>query len=148
MRIKRFAVVLTLALLACAAPGGGTDPQPRPQPTRVAPDPSAMANCGRNDKSVLLYVSWEHEYRKLIGYQDGTGGRRKEFEQRAQTATGGSVQLCFPRLPGGDYSISADRVSEREDRGITTCWILSGDVPQDRDTRDNGSVECTWRAPR
>lgn len=147
MRIKVWLPVVLLALLACAAPGGGTDPAPRPQPTKVAPDPSPMGDCGRNRKSVLLYASWEHEYEKVIGYQDGTGAPRQEFDQRAQTRTGGSVSLCFPLHPGGDYSVSVDRKRDREDRGITTCWILWGNVIQTRDTGDNGSIECTWRAP-
>lgn len=138
--------VLWLLLTGCAAAGGGSSgTTPRKTPA-VAPDPSPMGDCGRNRKSVLLYASWEHEYEKVIGYQDGTGALRQEFDQRAQTRTGGSVSLCFPLRPGGHYSVSVDRKRDREDRGTTTCWILWGNVIQDRDTRDNGSVECTWQA--
>lgn len=139
-------IVLVVLVTSC----GVVPDSPRPDRTgvapRPAPDPSAMGNCGRDAKSVLLYVSWEHEYEKIIGYQDGTGGLRKEYDQRAQTRTGGTVQNCAVYRPGGVYSISADPKRDRERRGVTTCWILWSDKIQDRDTGFGGSVECTWWA--
>lgn len=151
MRARFWLPVLVLAMLACASPGGDVDPNPRPQPTKVAPDPNPVGSAGRDRKSVQLYASWEHEYEKIIGYQDGTltaeGKPRHELNQRAQTPAGGSVSIAATFKPNTVYSISVDRKNDREDRGITTCWILWDNKIQDRDTKDDGSGECTWRSP-